>query len=463
MGHADGSGTGMRGLTGIGPAMSVAHISPGSGGVATAVRGLHAGLLREGVRSRLFVSALGRGDLEQQHVYPYPSVSRSLRYGDRLSRYINRRLHLTGLIHVSSLFWAFPHFDVIHVHGMDSNWFNLHALKRFSRRHALVWTMHDKHLGTGACGYPEFWGSCERWRTGCGRCPKAQREGWSIDLTRLVYARKRSIVAQTEMAIVAPSEWMFTFLTSNPITRNHLVRRIPNGVDTDVFSPRPPDAARRELGLPIDGRLLLCVATHLGQPRKGSQYHQPLLADLKSAYQNTSLVLVGNPPTAERLAELRAILPVHVLGLINEPAILAKVYSAADMFVTTPMIDNFPSVVLESMACGTPVAAFRVGGIPDVVIPDRTGTLAELGDTTALASQIDRLLGDRAKVAQMRAYCRQLAVEYYGLDVQAAQYMELYQDLCRRRTARVGQENAGGPGAQRLAHAWAEAPEAHPK
>ena len=77
----------------------------------------------------------------------------------------------------------------------------------------LVWTMHDKHLGTGACGYPEFW-ECQRWQIGCGRCPKAKSNGWPLDFTHFVFARKQRILNSIQMAVVAPNQWMLDFIAT---------------------------------------------------------------------------------------------------------------------------------------------------------------------------------------------------------------------------------------------------------
>jgi glycosyltransferase involved in cell wall biosynthesis len=128
-------------------------------------------------------------------------------------------------------------------------------------------------------------------------------------------------------------------------------------------------------------------------------------------------------------AELNAILPVYSFGRINEQHKLAQIYSAADLFVITSIIDNFPNVVLESLACGTPAAGFRVGGIPDMILPGRTGILVDLGDTAAMAAQISDLFRNTSRLEQMRLDCREYAVQNLSLHIQASQYLELYQEL----------------------------------
>ena len=133
------------------------------------------------------------------------------------------------------------------------------------------------------------------------------------------------------------------------------------------------------------------------------------------------------------LAELERYIPVYPLGHINDPAKLAKVYSAVDCFVILSTIDNFPNVVLESLACGTPAAGFSVGGIPDMIVPGHTGILADLGDTDAMAAGIASLLDHPAELEHMRGACRQQAVEDFSLEVQAGRYLELYQEISQER------------------------------
>lgn len=419
-----------------GQRLRVAHLSPSYGGVANAARQLHAGLLKIGVESHFIVTPPPHSKEHLQHVYGLPRFNRIVEMVDRVSMRINRHVGLTGMIHVTSLFRSFPHFHVIHLHGMDSAWFNLHVLPRLDRHHALVWTMHDKHLGTGACGYPEFWESCERWKSGCGRCPKVKAEGWWLDCTRLVYQRKKKIVKSTHMAVVAPSRWMFDFIASAPITGGQPLRHIPNGVDTDTFAPMPAESCREELKLPTQGKLLLTVASKLDEPRKGLQYYEPLLRRLKmSCEDEIGLVLVGAQLSDDLPSRLQGIMPVYAMGKIDDPRTLAKAYNACDLLIVTSMIDNFPGVALESLACGTPVAAFSVGGLPDIIEPGQTGVLSELGATDHLAAQMGALLGEPNTLLAMRSHCRERAVEQYSLEVQASKYLELYHDLHAARCA----------------------------
>ncbi len=414
--------------------LRVAHISPAYGGVANAARRLHLGLLRMGIESRLFLPAAPAPERDVENISVLSPPNRLIRAADAPSKLIRRYFGVTGMVHASSLFWDFSDFEVVHLHGGDASGFNVHALRRLNRRHALVWTMHDKHFATGVCGYPEFW-ECQRWQTGCGQCPKVKSNGWPMDLTHLVFERKRNILKSIQMAFVAPNQWMFDFIASSPITRHQVLRRIPYGIDVDRFTPRPVAQCRSELGLPMTGRLLLTVASKLGQVRKGMQYYPSILNALREYCGDMplGLVLVGGELDDAMVAELNTILPTYLLGQIADLDKLATVYSAVDFVLITSVIDNSPNVILESLACGTPVAAFHVGGIPDMILPGQTGVLADLGDTQALAVQMSILLKDTARLAEMRLECRNQAVSKYGLEIQAAHYVELYGDLIREK------------------------------
>jgi glycosyltransferase involved in cell wall biosynthesis len=412
--------------------LRIAHLSPMRGGVANAALRLHQGLLKAGAPSELYMSSVPAGAQAEAHLYPFPPSNRLLHYADAASKLVNTYFGLTGLTNVSSRFWSFPQTDVIHLHGAADRWFNLAVLKNLGHHRPIIWTMHDQHLGTGGCGYPEEWEQCDHWRSGCGDCPFARHEGWWLDLTRQTFSRKKAILESLPtMAVVSPSQWMLDFTASSAITRNQILRRIPHGIDTGQFSPYPMAEARRELGLPPDAKLLLSVATKLGQPRKGMQYYPSLLKNLRELNpdKNLGVVLVGAQLPASMLDELNSYVPTYHLGHIDGSAQLAKVYSAADCFVILSRIESFGLVVLESLSCGTPAAGFRVGGIPDMIQPGETGVLAELGDTHGLAAGISQLLNDSAALERMRILARKKAVEEFSLEMQAERHIALYQEL----------------------------------
>ena len=120
------------------------------------------------------------------------------------------------------------------------------------------------------------------------------------------------------------------------------------------------------------------------------------------------------------------------LGYLKGERLLSFAYSAADVFVTPARQEAFGQVVLEAMACGTPVVGFDVGGIPDMVRPDLNGILAPPNDVDALRAGIESLLVDDEARSKMAGECRRTAVEEYRLQLQAKRYKVLYDDLLQR-------------------------------
>jgi Glycosyl transferases group 1 len=141
-------------------------------------------------------------------------------------------------------------------------------------------------------------------------------------------------------------------------------------------------------------------------------------------------------------------LPLHSFGRIDSDQQLRQIYAAADLFVLPSLEDNFPNTMLEAMSCGTPVVAFEVGGIPDVVKNGLTGWTVPLGDIAAMAAAIlDCIFVDDVREQRGQA-SRQIMAEQHGLTVQAQRYLELYEDLIRNASLPKRQSwSNGGSGA----------------
>jgi glycosyltransferase involved in cell wall biosynthesis len=211
-------------------------------------------------------------------------------------------------------------------------------------------------------------------------------------------------------------------VAESPLLSRFPMTVIPNGLDVTEFAPGDTCGARDALGVPQDAKVVLFVAESTANRRKGFDLLAEALGGLRDA-DNLLLLSVGR-----HQPELNGRIPHRHLGSVEHYQ-LPLVYRAADLFVIPSLQDNLPNTVLESMACGTPVVGFAVGGIPDMVRQDATGLLARAADPDALRVAIDELLGDAPRRLDMGRRCRQVAVEEYSLERQARRYGELYQSL----------------------------------
>lgn len=310
--------------------------------------------------------------------------------------------------------------DIVNLHWVNG----LVDVKSFfgSWRKPVVWTLHDMNPFTGGCHYN---GDCERYVDRCGLCPQlfSDRER---DLSRSIWNRKNrtyeNLVADG-LHIVTPSQWMANLAKKSSLLKRFPKTVIPNGIDTKVFSPRDPSELRASLGIPATTPVLLFVADYAANERKGFSL---LVEALKTLDQNHEFCLISIGGDRPELPGGR--FHLH-LGRVSDENRLATVYSLADVFVIPSIQDNLPNTILESLACGTPVAGFRTGGIPEVVRDGVTGRLADSGDIAGLREAILSLLSGDDRLAVMAKACRNAALSEYAQEVQAKRYLDLYQKV----------------------------------
>ncbi len=167
------------------------------------------------------------------------------------------------------------------------------------------------------------------------------------------------------------------------------VRVIPTGFDSSLFAPSPRGQARAALRLPPEKTILLTVANLV--PQKGHRFLLEALAKASKSRDDLLLVLVGG---GELEGEIRS--TVARLGLQSKVELagphpheeIATWINACDVFVLPSISEGSPTVLTEAMACGKPVVATNVGGIPDLVREGEEGHLLAPGNADALADAI---------------------------------------------------------------------------
>jgi glycosyltransferase involved in cell wall biosynthesis len=346
--------------------------------------------------------------------------------------------------------------DVINVHNLHAaapwGW-GPHLVEVCLEFAPVAWTLHDMWSFTGRCAYSY---DCEKFIAACdASCPTPTempalmpeniRAAW--DGRRAIYARHRD-----DLTIVTPSRWLADQARRGMFAR-HRIEVIPYGFRwggavgaymsrqvASTFRPVRPDkndwstsstsftreAARRKLGINPAGPILLIAAFDLTERRKGAE----ILPRLWPHIQHRPLTILtmgnGNVPAADPLIE------VHPLGYLDDDRGKALAYSAADALLHPAPVDNFPNVVLEALACGTPTIALPVGGLPEMVRPGISGWLADAPTAEALGIVVDRSLQEIALGKNLRESCWALAEQEYSLELQGRRYFELFQQLQRR-------------------------------
>jgi glycosyltransferase involved in cell wall biosynthesis len=311
--------------------------------------------------------------------------------------------------------------DIIHIHNIHGYFLNYKILFDYLAQSNIpvVWTVHDCWLYTGHCYYYSSV-QCDKWQSGCGSCPqrRAFPTSWFIDRSAKNYADKRAaFTSPTNMTIVTVSQWMRDEM-SRSFLKDCRFQVIHNGIDLDVFRPHDNHAVvRQRYGLG-NKRIILGLASIWCKEKGWNDFM--LMAT--SLAPDELIVLVGvNDKQLEQL-------PANVIGIKRTDNVqqLAELYSAADVFVNPTWQDNYPTVNLEAIACGTPVVTYRTGGSVEA-ITSATGVVVEQGDVAGLLAAARSLI-QRGKSTHTTA-CRQHALENFGKQDRYMDYLKLYKRL----------------------------------
>lgn len=327
--------------------------------------------------------------------------------------------------------------DVVHLHWVNKGFVSLNGLDALLRgKQKVVWTCHDMWPFTGGCYHPR---GCDHFERRCGECAylKKPAEG---DLSRRVFTAKQQIFQSSEahLQFVTPSQWLKDQALKSGVLTSKLraqIEVIPNPIDTDYFHPVSDTAGIRELdesATPSSMSVqkpftLMFAAANLGNAAKGfAEFRDLCNALYANGYTQLKALVVGE----NRLGDLGLLCDFEALGFIADSQKMRDAYWATDVYVTTSHEENLPTTIMESLSCGVPVAAFAVGGIPEMVDVDdthRTGWLVPKMDVDSLVRHIAAYMAlDNDGRAQIQRNCRTAALAKYSAESIALAYQRVY-------------------------------------
>jgi len=354
---------------------------------------------------------------------------------NRISQKIIHRLGINQLSPNNSFPFSLKksfiqNFDIIHLHDIMGNYFNLAGLIWLSKIKPVVWSLHNMHSFTGACLYSY---DCERWLKNCGQCPQFGKFpvlGLHRDASFLVMSLKRVIYHLSKIFPVATSEWI-SKLAKKSILKRFEITVIPNGIDTKVFYPQNKKEAKAELGIPREKTtIIFFVSSKLEDKRKGLDSIIKALPLLKS--KNIFLVPLLITPGTNEIEKIFKNYPSLKPRHINQNDRLNLFYNAADILWHPSLADTLPLTILEAMACGTPVVASKVGGVQEIINDGENGFFVEPNKPEQLAQMTDVYFSDDTKRKSMSEKARRTAVSNYSLDLFLDKYENFYKKVIKR-------------------------------
>jgi glycosyltransferase involved in cell wall biosynthesis len=394
-----------------------------AGGAQIQMNRLRKGLRGQGVDARVLCREGRSGDAVKMPYQPFAekcigAVTRRVGLND---------IHLISSYQVPSL-PDFADADLLDLHCLHSGTFSYLALPALAARKPLVFTFHDMWPITGHCHASL---ECSRWKTGCGSCPHLEIEpAIRRDATAREWRMKKRAYERTDFTIITPSKWL-AGLVDQSMLAGRTVHHVPHGLDVNVFKPLEKSVCRSLLGIPAGRTVLLCAIENMGRPLKGGALLAEALQALPESVRKNCVLLVFGRSSPSLLSRI----PMEVidLGYLNADALKVIAYSAADLLVNPSRAESFGLVALEAMACGTPVVAFRVGGIPELVRPGQSGLLAEPEDAQSLSDRILAMVSDRPGLQAMGRICREIVLMEFTLDIQVKRTIEIYQSTMDHR------------------------------
>lgn len=302
--------------------------------------------------------------------------------------------------------------DIIQLHNIHNNNVHIGMLFDYIERKNIktFWTFHDCFAFTGYCMYFDMC-NCSKWKDGCSKCPQYKSYSFLFDRSRYLYRLKEKAYNGSDLTIISPSNWMANLVKESMLKENR-VEVIHNGIDLSVFNP--VDSNLREKYKAQNKFIVLSVAYNW-EARKGLDVFVQLARDLDTRYQ---IILVGTNDEVDKLLPSN-IISVHKTSNQQE---LAELYSIADVFAIPTREDNYPTVNMESIACGTPVVTFDTGGSPEMV-DEKTGVVVPKGNYEMFMNAIIEICEDqrlkredcvsKAKVAFLDNDCFEEYIKLY--------------------------------------------------
>lgn len=360
----------------------------------------------------------------------------------KLSRHhtSNPNFHSTGYpgLGIPGFLGKRPH-DLIHIHGVGECFLSIEDLQRINK--PIVWTMHDEWGYLGADHYHHLIGDSasslinRRDVIGYSRSNRPYGES-GYDLNRKTWYRKWK-AWKMPINIVCPSVWLADSASHSLLMRDWPITVIPNPIDLQYWSSIDMGLARRLLDLPQSETLVLFGVDHgSSHPRKGADL---LLDAFRIIHQECSsdvrvprLVVFGQrlslPPDNSDV-------PYIYIGRFRDDMSLRTLYSAVNAVVIPSRQDNFPNIGIEAHACGKPVIAFNIGGLPDIIHDGVTGSLAQPFDPHSLAYSLQWVTSSFDHAHRLGSQARVRAEELWSETVVANQYKLLYETIYERRLA----------------------------
>ena len=403
--------------------MKVLHLSTTDikGGAGIAAYRLHKGLIRNGIDSKMFVQRKSSNDdsvlcskSRLNNFFDFFCLASDKLianiFGPKSYEIVSPALFSSMDIGVIDKIKP----DIVHIHWVCGGFLSPEKIAKIKQ--PIIWTMHDMWPFSGVNHYNaddksylsgDFSGS-------------NFLDRWTFERKKKYWKKLNNFVANS------PSKWLANEAKNSYLFKNVRVENLPNCIDTSIFREYEKEFVRKKYNLPVDKKLILFGAVNpLSGERKGYKLLIGVIIELLKINNNLALVVFGASPDSN----VKFGLPTYFIGKISSEDDLAMIYSSADIFIAPSMEDNLPNTVIESMSCGTPVAAFNIGGMPDMINNGINGILVTPFDVVSMANKISNTLNNNDYCKTLKIESRKKVLDNFDVNFVVKKYLDLYKSI----------------------------------
>jgi len=308
--------------------------------------------------------------------------------------------------------------DIVHFHWICGGMIKIEDISKITA--PIVWTLHDNWAFTGGC---HIKATCERHKDSCGACPVLHSSNKN-DLSSKVWKRKmKTFSSISSLTIIGLSNWLNNLSKESSLLKDRVHYQLPNPIDCDIYRKIDKNMAKELWGLPQDKKIIVFGAMDIYDTRKG--YLQLKEAIGKITTVDVEVVVFGS---SRRLDKLDSKVKFHYVGFLYDDISMVTLYNAADVIIVPSLEENLSNVIMEGLACATPVVCFDIGGNSDLIEHKKTGYLAEKLNSDDLARGIDWVLKND-NYNKISTNSRQKVLNEFESSLVAKKYIALYKDL----------------------------------
>jgi len=395
--------------------MRIVHINTyDKGGAAKACIELHRTQLRQGLNSWILVLRKSRATNDMRIVdlkscLSHPIIYYWLIIKSKINYWTNRlRIVVSGHFNDGNFNFYRSSYrihklelvrnaDIIHLHWV-ANFLDWPTFFSKLKGKSIIWTLHDQHPFSGGYHYLPI----------------------SVLSLRGVVLRNlniiRNAIINTTLTVISPSYWIHEIAKNSRSLRSHNHVIIGNCINTSIFNGLEQE--KNGITFPPQSRLrLLFVAHFVNDKRKGLNYLLKVLD--REDVGDFHLTIVGEGLVSPQNSY------IEHLGYVSDDYELAKIYRSSHLLVAPSLDDNLPSTLLESLCCGTPVVAFDVGGISEIIRHNENGRLSRVGNIEELTNSINWIKQNMRIFDRIRI-CTE-ASKLFSADIQSNKILKVYQ------------------------------------